>query len=230
MEENIKIPTDFILDRWKNVVKYDFAYEGTYENLIVEALDLPPKFVELLGKEEREVLINIIFNICYPSENPINKTLNEGHLINFNDITFGRFVDLEIFFSKGLEGNIEKIVEKLYNVKPSKYTTIGEVYPAILSYLNFRTLIYTKYKNLFGLDKYEFFKDDMAEEKNLNNDPAYVWFDMLMVLADGKFLNIEEVTNKPLISALNFLAWTKEKLEIEQRNIKNELQRHSRSY
>lgn len=230
MEENIKIPTDFILDRWKRVVKYDFTYEGTYENLIVEALDLPPKFVELLGKEEREVLINIIFNICYPSENPINKTLNEGHLINFNDITFGRFVDLEILLTKGLEGNIEKIVEKLYNVKPSKFNTIGEVYPSVLSYLNFRTLIYTKYKNLFGLDKYEFFKDDMAEDKDLKTDPAYVWFDMLMVLADGKFLNIEEVTDKPLISALNFLAWTKEKLEIEQRNIKNELQRHSRSY
>jgi hypothetical protein len=36
-----------------------------------------------------------------------------------------------------------------------------------------------------------------------------------MILADGKFLNIEAVTDRPLVEALNYLAWNKTKIERE---------------
>ena len=41
-----------------------------------------------------------------------------------------------------------------------------------------------------------------------------------MILAEGKFLHIDEVTSKPLIQAFNWLAWNKERIEKEKEEIK----------
>jgi hypothetical protein len=47
-----------------------------------------------------------------------------------------------------------------------------------------------------------------------------------MILCDGKFLNIDEAVKKPLISALNYISWNKDKNTREinrQKSLRNEL-------
>ena len=48
-----------------------------------------------------------------------------------------------------------------------------------------------------------------------------------MVLCNDDFLKIDEVVEKPIIQALNYLAYIKDKKEEENKRI-NELQRSSR--
>jgi len=58
-------------------------------------------------------------------------------------------------------------------------------------------------------------------------DPAYNWYAFIMVLCNDDFLKIDEVVEKPIIQALNYLAYIKDKKEEENKRI-NELQRSSR--
>jgi hypothetical protein len=41
-----------------------------------------------------------------------------------------------------------------------------------------------------------------------------------MILADGKFLNIEPALNRPLLEALNYLAWNKTQIERQAEEIR----------
>ena len=84
--------------------------------------------------------------------------------------------------------------------------------------MNWRLKLYTKYKSLFN------FNESDSEDTKNNSDAVYVWYDMLMILADEKFLNIDSASSRPVYEALNFLAWkkdmaAKEELERKKMNI-----------
>jgi len=71
----------------------------------------------------------------------------------------------------------------------------------------------------------EFSKNDMELEERV--DPAYNWYQFLMVLCDEKFLDINKVVDEPIIQALNFLAFKKDKAENEKRRL-DDIQRNNR--
>ena len=70
--------------------------------------------------------------------------------------------------------------------------------------------MYKKYASLFEID------DSEPEEVINKQDSAYVWYDMLMVLSDEKFLNIKQATERPVYEALNFISWKKDKAREEE--------------
>ncbi len=76
----------------------------------------------------------------------------------------------------------------------------------------------TIYKNLFNIQN-----DIIEEAQNYEGTPtdvAHVWYDTTMILADGKFLNIEPALNRPLLEALNYLAWNKTQIERQAEEIR----------
>lgn len=49
------------------------------------------------------------------------------------------------------------------------------------------------------------------------------WYISIVKLADGKFLNMDEATSKPLFQALTFLSFEKERMDLEAKELKKKL-------
>lgn len=215
-------PTDFTLDMWREIVRFDLRNENHWDIIISLVLDVPKEDVLLVPYETKKLLVSIITVMLYPTELPFIEEYKKCKYKDLSTLTFGEFVDLDVYFSEGVGKNIRQIITTLYGKEPDGDWLFSKVWGGIVKYKNFRDSIYLNYKNLFSSTGEVDVNDENLEKKV--SDVKYTWYNITMVLAEGKFLNIDEVVNKPLISALNWLAWNKEEIEKKQ----DELQKRNK--
>jgi phage-related tail protein len=123
-----------------------------------------------------------------PSQNYKSTVLDNYHLIDFNNITFGEFVDLNYFLSNNQLQNLNKICAILYrrigfdeygNKKVEPYSVINfnersedmlnllitEVYGLVLAIAEWKSNLITNFENLFEpvIDETEL--DEVDEDK-----------------------------------------------------------------
>jgi hypothetical protein len=204
------LPTDFTIKKWVELQKLT----GDTDKLISSAMGIPLEFAKLIPEKTKTLAVTLIIATLYPSW---NKNVKPG-LISFENITLGQFVDLEIYISRDYRKTMKEIINVLYSIDIKDNEMFSDYWPGVERYLKWRITLYNNYKNLFGMGG-----DDDIEIDDLPNnkvDLAYSWYEHIMVLSDEKFLNIDPVLQRPLIEALNYLAWHKTKLEKEAENIK----------
>lgn len=145
------------------------------------------------------------------------ETRQKSH-IDFEKLTFGQWVDLDVLASENSGTKIVQIVNKLLDEDVADWP-LKKVWPHYRDYLFFRQRVYQDYKYLFGQDgEYA----DEPEETKINI--VDVWYDAIMVLANEDFRSIDDVVEKPFRQALNYLAWRKDqvkKREAELKKIQN---------
>lgn len=190
---------------WKQIMTYDFTIVETQRDIVGIAFDIPDFELELIPEKTLELGMLIIYDKLFPSKNSNYK------IISFKDFTLGQFIDLEIFFTKSMVKNVDLIIEKLFNIDVKTIKYIDEVWWGINAYYNYRKNIFIKYKNLFETDQ----ETTQLEEEVEKIDVEYLWWEVIMILANNEFLNIEKVVEQPLFSALNFLAWDRDKKQRE---------------
>lgn len=206
-----RLPERITIDKWKDIMKYDFARLDDQILIISVAFDIPPSDAEKVPEKTLEVGMYYLLQKMFPDK----KIKDE--LINFQNLTIGDFIDLEIYYSKGMVKHIDDIIKKLYpTLKNHKY--IDEIWWGVFAYFNYRKNIFIKYKNLFDIPDSE---DEIREEDKNPTPPEYLWWEVIMVLANGEFLKIDEATKQPLFQALNYLAWDKDKKQKELNAIRN---------
>ena len=133
------------------------------------------------------------------------ETAKKSHL-DFERLTFGQWVDLDVLATENPHTKIVAITTKLLEEDTSQ-KRLRDVWPHFREYIEWRNNVYQDYKNLFGLD------GEYAEEEGPGVDITQVWYDAIMVLADQNFINIDEVVEKPFRQALNYLAWKKDQAD-----------------
>lgn len=208
------VPEDYTIGKWSELVKW-----SANDNKVISiAYGLPPSVVDRMLPDTKHLALCFIVGTLYPSYKPINKNVKGHSLISFSELTLGQFIDLEVFIGRDYTKHIKEILSILYQTDVDDSWYIGDVYGGLQSYFKWRITLYNSYKNLFNI------QNDIVEEsanyEGTPTDVAHVWYDTVMVLADGKFINIETVTNKPLIEALNFLAWHKTQIEKQAEEIR----------
>jgi hypothetical protein len=79
------------------------------------------------------------------------------------------------------------------------------------SFNNYRTWIYRQYAELFGLniedDEIVQDEEDLVQPKDIVSG----WYQIICGLASDNLLWIDRVTEQPLLSTLNFMAYQKQK-------------------
>jgi hypothetical protein len=201
----ITMPVDFTIDKWIEIQKWT----GDTDKLISVSLGLPIATVKLIPEKTKTLAVALIITALYPSWNKEVKP----NIISFEKITLGQFIDLEVYISRDYRKTMLDLIKVLYNTDVNQNELFGQYWPGVERYLRWRITLYKQYKNLFNVgDDTEYENEDITDIKT---DLAYGWYDHIMTLADEKFLNIEPVLNKPLIEALNYLAWYKTKIERE---------------
>jgi len=203
-EKEYTLPSDIPIDKWVELNKNSNPF--VWMNSVY---DIPIDEVKLIPEKTRELAIQLIRAIMNPTWVPIRQTLVDTELINFEDIKLGQFIDLEVYIDDYYT-NYPEIIKVLYQTENNVGNLgISQVHSAVIKFLTWRLLLYKQYKNLFDLD----IEDDeivkVKQDKHVK--PAHIWYDVVMTLADDKFLNMDAVLEKPLIQSLNWLAWNKDR-------------------
>ena len=212
-----RVPNKLSIKHFKELANWDIQLEENWRKIMSILMEVPYEEVQLIPDKTIELAIAFLLDKIYPEVPPKND-------INIKDVKVGLFIDMEVLISKGVQNSIYGIIKKLYNIEPTDEMMLEDYWGGIKYYLNWRLSIFNSYRKLFGLDD-EFSKNDIELEEKV--DPSYNWYQFIMVLADENFLNINKVVDEPIIQALNFLAYKKDKAEEEQKRL-NEIQRNSR--
>ena len=215
------LPQDITLEKWLKL--HELGDDKL--SLISECFEVPLDDIKDMPEKTQELAISIINVLMYPP----NVEPNTDYLIDYAGMTLGQFVDLEVYISKGAKETIMEIANILYKntIKPD--TMVSKIWGAFVSYMNYRKLLYTQYKGLFGTDG----EGDVERDDNASNPrtTGHVWYEIIMILADGKFLNIEPTVERPVIEAFNWLAWNKNKQQkAEQQQREAEIKRKAQTY
>ena len=218
IDDNIyEVPHKLTIKHFKELASWDIQLQENWRKVMSILMGVPYHEVLLIPDKTIELAIAFLIDKIYPDVPPKND-------ININNVKVGLFVDMEILISKGVQVSIYDIIKLLYNIEPTDDMMLEDYWGGVKYYLNWRLNIFNSYRKLFGLDD-EFSKNDIELEEKI--DPSYNWYQFIMVLADENFLDIDKVVEKPIIEALNFLAYKKDKAEEEKKRL-NEIQRNNR--
>lgn len=210
-----KVPEYLTIEKWVELSKWDTNSKHNYNKLISIMFGIDVKEVEDFPHETKKMCVALIITLMVQkSEN------NIGQLRNFNNTTIGQWIDMEVMIAGGINNHMEQVIELLWdNVKYNKEFPAEQVWDGIHKYYNFRETIFNKYKELFSNNKEE---DEETENVNkTQEDVARSWYRTLLRLASDDFLKMEEASNQPLIAALNYLSYDKDKTTEEINRIKN---------
>ena len=218
-DNTYEVPDKLTIKQFRELANWDITLESNWRKIVSIVMDIPYTEALLVPDKTVELVITFLLDKIYPDTAPVKKGA-----FDIKNINVGLFVDMEVLISKGVQKSIYEIIERLYEVEPNDKMYIYDYYGGIKYYLNWRLNIFNSYRKLFGLDD-EFSKNDIELEEKV--DPSYNWYQFLMVLCDEKFLDINKVVDEPIIQALNFLAYKKDKAENEKRRL-DDIQRNSR--
>jgi len=194
------IPERLTVGQWKNIVRWDFEHKAHWPRILHEATGAPLEYLQ--NTEDDSLELGIVFIAS------IMNARKEAKIKDFNEITFGEWIDLDVYLNWGVDKHIEGILEIL-----SPETTMAdEAQWVIEKYTTWRTFTYKQYTKLFGLDE----PQGDVEADGPKRDIAKSWYNVIISLANEDILNIDAVTEQPLKKAFNFMAWRKEKQLEEQ--------------
>ena len=211
-DKEYNLPSDYTLEEWVELNKW----QAIPDRLISLGMKIPLYEVDLIPDETKALAMSLVIAIMNPEWVPVNQKINNGNLIGFDSLKLGQFIDLEMYTNDYFK-QMPNIVKVLYNIDNTDGIKISQVHSALQSYFKWRILLYKQYSNLFNADV------DDSEADEVKTNPAHVWMDITMTLADGKFLNMDNVLEKPVIQAFNWLAWNKDRIKKE-----NELSRRNK--
>lgn len=129
---------------------------------------------------------------------------------NFETWSFARWIDADALAQDAML-NIQPLTSLLLDTETG-HMPLKDVWSYFQQYMQWRSNVYKDYKNLFGTDK-------QPDEEAQQQDIVRLWWDAVMVLSDGKFKDIDNVIEKPVRQAMNYLAWKKEQNEKLERDM-----------
>lgn len=199
------VPTEITTEQWATVST------APEDKRLFLATVLKATYSELSGLQTVDVeAIYAVASLCLRAMSSTQK-----HNVDFERLTFGDFVDLDVLASEKPNEMIVEITSRLVG-EDTREWKLSKSWPIFKDYMSWRSDVYKQYKNLFGIADEDL---DYAESET-EIDIVGVWYDAIMVLAGEDFTQMDYVTEKPYRQALNYLAWKKDKADKEQEQMK----------
>lgn len=204
-------PKAITVGKWMEMTKWDLSIPAHFKHVLGIAMGVPSDESELIPDELAGIGVQFISSLLNPSGREYKRDLGDHTLINFNTISFSKFIDCEVYLDMGLEKSLDKIVNTLYDCEDSKEFDMVDVFGAVMAYMKFRSTLYKSYRHLFSSDSKEESKTPVPK----------VWYEIAMSIAEGRLLDLDPVLNKTVIECFNWLAWKKDQQRKEYNEINN---------
>ena len=216
-----EIPDRLTLDQYEMLLSFDWHDEKYYPMIVSRLTGAPLEAISKAPEKSLVLALSLIIQL-------MNRR-SEVNMLDLTNITFGQFIDLDVWLSMGLDKHFKNVSAML--CPTAKYS--DEAMWAIERFAEFRIYTYRQYKVLFGITDNEI--DEAIDNNAVPKDKLHVarsWYKVIVTLAGDDLLNIDAVTDEPLRKALNFMSYQKERvLEIQEKQRqsrrKYDLLRHS---
>ena len=212
-KKQYEIPDRLTVEQYSKAIQFDWSDPKYYPMIVAQLTGAPVK--QLMLAEQDAMLLAMGFMV---------KAMNDRkqcQMIDLDAMTFGQFVDLDVYLTGGLDQNFSAIIDII--APYARYA--DEAMWAVDQYADFRTYTYRRYSALFGLNEKQTsdeLEDDIPKTKDAS---ARAWYKIIVGLANGDVLKLDEITDQPLTKMLNFMALQKEQqLEENQRKLKERRQ------
>ncbi len=133
--------------------------------------------------------------------------------VDWSKSTFGRFVDLDLWLSLGLEEHMAQVCEVLFDDPDPLFS---EAFDTCLAAAQWRADVYRQFDEFFGLSEYEKaiergvkFEDKQPTQQSLQ----LAWYETIQLVANEDLQMSDWVVNQPYVKVLNWLTWKKWKIE-----------------
>ena len=217
-DKQYEIPERLTIEQYHNLLQFDWQDPKLYPIMVSQLIKAPLPLLAKAPKKSLELAVSFVISI-------MNKR-TKCEMIDLEGMTFGQFVDLDVYLSQGLDKRFKDITDVLTTAKWA-----DEAMYAIDQYAKFRLYTYRQYKVLFGIRDEDL---EAAKDDPINPDKMHVarsWYKVIVSLAMDNILNLDAVTEQPLKKTLNFMALQKERaLEEQQKQLeqkrKYDLQRN----
>ena len=206
------IPERITVDEWVALQKWDFANETHWPYIINDLLYIPLEDLQAAQEDSLQLFIGFLIAA-------VNKRTLK-HQVDFNELKFGEFVDLDCYMAMGVEKNIHNMLEILKVETP----WANEALAVIEQFIKWRNTVYKRYKALFGLEDKDFVEAPEPDEMFSPKEVSRGWYNVIVDLAQEDVLKMDLITEEPLEKILTFLQIKKEKALAaaqEARAIKN---------
>jgi hypothetical protein len=206
-DKQYTIPQELTIERWAKAIKFDLGQVELWPYVVNAVTDAPISLLKEVEYDSMELAIVLIASQMSKRQ--------EVDMMNFDTMTFGQWVDLDVYSALGIDKHFTEIL----SILAPTAKTAPEALWALDKYSNFKKFILNQYKELFGLE-------DMSQEETeaVKTDPmdsARAWYKIIVGLANDDVLKLDEVTEQPLKKILNFMALQKqEALEEQERQAK----------
>jgi hypothetical protein len=208
-----EIPERLTLDQYSKAIQFDWD-DPNYHPMVVSQLTGAPLHLLIKGKKKAMYLGMAL----------LVKSMNqrtECKMIDLDKITFGQFVDLDVWITEGIVNNFKSIAALL--APEAKWA--DEAMWAVDQYVQFRQHTLRQYSVLFGINERATSEELEEEGQKDRQHNARSWYKIIVGLANGDLLKIDAVTEQPLKKTLNFMSLQKaEQLEENQRKLKERRQ------
>jgi hypothetical protein len=212
--DSVKYPLKpLTIELWSELVKWDIEIDMNWGKIISIATGAPLTALSYATPDQLHlgaVLVADALTLRKPNEK-----------LNLQTLNFGQFVDMETYLSWGLAKTLSDCMKTL----EVSTQDANEALWVAEKYIEWRNHIYREYKGLFGGD------EDWEEEEEsiVQRDPNAVpraWYKIMVDIANGDVLKLDEVAQQPVKKILNFMSLQKQqRMEEAQR-----LQKQKREY
>ena len=212
--KSYEIPERLTIEQYSKAMAFDWEDSKYYAHIVSQLTGAP---IALLQKANEESLALAVALIVHQ----MNQR-TKVDMFNLADLTFGQFIDLDVWISLG----VDKHLQDMADILTPKAKWADEAMWAVDEFAKFRTFTYRQYKVLFNVNDKEL--EEAKEKLHLQPDPMQVarsWYKVIVSLAQEDILKLDDVTEQPLRKALNFMALQKEKvMEEQQRQLQQKRQ------
>lgn len=228
-DDTYEVPSVLTAKTFQQALAWDIEDTKNHKPFVSAITDCPLQHLALLDDTVFEVLLAMCVMKLPQQTGHINRQQGVYTLKDFDSLSFGDFVDIDIYIADGLTGHVVDLIVKLYNmpVDVAEATDITRVWATLIELTKWRELVYKEHDEFFELSAS---KDTEVQESTINN-LQLMWYEAVLALAEHQFLNIQHVVERPYKEALNFLTWKKNEIakqQLEQVKRKYDLQKRSR--
>lgn len=227
--EEFEIPQVIDLATFERVMAWDIEDPTHHKPIVATVVGCTIKQLDLLDVSTFELILATVYTRFSLDKLELKRTIGLYNLKSFDDLTFGEFIDMDLMVIDGWGKHASEVTSRIYGA-PENVTRTWSVVDALQSCINL-----VKWRNQLYKEYDEFFEIDIEDEgQNENANPQRVqlmWYEAVLILAEGQFLNISKVVERPVREALNFLTWKKNQIakqKLEQVKQKYDLQKRTR--
>lgn len=231
LDKTYYVPQHISLECFEKAIVWNLDDLKNLKPFVATIMECPLSSINKLDEEVLAFITGVCLQRFQLINQPVNFNVLEHTLIDFDEMTFSQFVDLDTFTSKGVQNNVINIAKILYNCSRDgiKREPVEMVWGAIVEYTKWREQVYREYDEFFELSNQE--GPQLSEEQKQDTNIQLMWWEAIMALANEDFLKIHQVVERPWREALNYLTWKKaqvQKEKLQQLKAKNDLQRRTK--